>query len=186
MLTNNKQNPFETTLLDNEHGVAIITVLLILLLLTFIGITATNTTVTEKVVVRSDSVFEQGFYLAESAALEGVQRLVNESAPDELLARLVTPASTNFGLLYSADSDEPTSDLANLDSGNDGLVDNSDNFEVSEIDADNDTYRVVIQMPIRGSSLGMGASRLYTYTSYGYTEAKGGRSLIKVGYKRRF
>lgn len=187
MSISNNINTSNLLLPDNERGVAIITVLLILLLLTFIGITATNTTISEKSVVRSDSVFEQGFYLAESAALEGVQRLVNESDLDELLAPLVTASSTNFGLLYSADSAEPTSDLANLDTGGDGVIDSGDTFEVSEIDPANDTYRVVVQLPISsGSSLGLGASRLYSYSAYGYTEAKGGRSLIKIGYKRRF
>ena len=181
-----KDSP-ENTLLANEQGTAIITALLILMLLTFIGITATKTTVTEKAVIRSDAVFETSFYLAESAALEGIQKLANESTPDELLAPLITAASNNDGLLVSADAQEPENDLANCDSDGDGDIDGNDISDVCMLDPDNTTRRLVVQLPISsGSSLGLGSSRLYSYASYGLSEAQGGRSMIKIGYKKRF
>lgn len=174
-------------LVGNERGTAIITVLLILMLLTFIGITSTRTTVTEKAVIRSDAVFERSFYLAESAALEGVQKLANESAPEELLAPLITAASNNNGLLISADAREPENDLANCDSDGDGDIDGNDISDICVLDPDNTTRRLVVQLPISsGSSLGLGSSRLYSYVSYGLTEAQGGRAMIKIGYKKRF
>ncbi len=186
-LLNYKDAP-KSTLLANEQGTAIITALLILMLLTFIGITSTRTTITEKSVIRSDAVFEKSFYLAESAALEGVQRLVNESTPDELLAPLIKPGvSNNDGLLVLADAKEPENDLANCDSQGDGDIDGNDSFDACELDPGNETYRLVVQLPISsGSSLGLGSSRLYSYASYGLTEAQGGRAMIKIGYKRRF
>ncbi len=177
----------ENALLGNEQGTAIITVLLILMLLTFIGITSTRTTVTEKAVIRSDAVFERSFYLAESAALEGIQKLANESTPEELLAPLITAASNNDGLLISADAQQPENDLANCDSNGDGDIDGNDIPDVCVLDPDNTTRRLVVQLPISsGSSLGLGSSRLYSYASYGLTEAQGGRSMIKIGYKKRF
>jgi hypothetical protein len=177
--------------INNENGVAIVTVLLILMLLTFIGITSTNTTITEKKMVRSLAVFERDFSLAESAAMEGVQKIANESTPEELLAPLVTSGANNDGLLVSADPLEPENDIKNLDANGDAQIDRNDfsgaGVTASEVDAKNLTFRKVVQLPIAsGDSLGLGASRVYSYAAYGFSENSGGRAMIKVGYKKRF
>lgn len=172
----------------NENGVAIVTALLVLLLLSFVGITSTYTVLTEKRMVRSDAVFEQNFYLAESAAMEGVQRLANESVPEELLSKLLTGTSKNRDLIIAADDEEPHNLDESLDLiGNDGF--NSDDIaeieESSEVNPN--TKRIVTEMPIpSGSSLGLGGSRLYDYMAYGVSYDYGGRAMIKVGYKKRF
>ena len=183
MNTENARHP----VLANEEGVAIITTLLILMLLTFIGITATKTTITEKKIVRSEAIFERSFYLAESAAMEGIQKLENESTPEELLAsRIVAGVSNNDGLLVSTDANEPENDWKNIDSNDDNVIDGND-YQDSELDPDNETHRLVVQAPIaNGNSLALGSSRLYDYFSYGLTESEGGRAMIKVGYKKRF
>ena len=180
-------------IIENDEGVAIITVLLILMLLTFVGITATNTTTSEKKMVRSESIFERDFFLSESAAMEGVQKMANESTPEELLAPLVKTVTTakNYGLLVDANSDEPENDVKNLDSDNNNQVDqadfNSSAKAISEIDPKNLTFRRVVQLPIQsGDSLALGSSRMYSYASYGYSENSGGRAMIKVGYRKRF
>lgn len=175
-------------IVDNEQGVAIITALLVLLLLSIIAITATKTTTTEKNMVRSEAVFERDFYLAESAAMEGLQKIENESAPKELLAPLIVLAgagqSNNAGLLVSPDPDNPDDEQENLDTNDDGVVDETD-YDASELATE--THRLVVQLPISsGSSLALGSSRLYSYMSYGVTNFEGGRAMIKVGYKKRF
>jgi len=171
----------------NEQGTAIIAALLILLLLTFVAISATDTAINEKAMVRSEAVFEQNFYKAESAAMEGVQKMTNATLPQNLLAAL----SSNNNLLYSADSTEPESDLANLDANGDGVIDSKDAlikpFDTSDIDPA--TYRIVIQMPIApgsSQSLTQANSRLYNYASYGLSLANKGRSIVKIGLKKRF
>ena len=180
-----------TLMTKNEEGVAIITVLLILMLLTFVGITATNTTISEKKMVRSEAIFERDFFLSESAAMEGVQKMANESTPEELLAPLITTGANNEGILISADPREPENDQKNLDTDSDNQVDKSD-FNgsakaISEVDPKNLTFRRVVQLPIQsGDSLGLGTSRIYSYASYGYSENSGGRAMIKVGYRKRF
>jgi hypothetical protein len=171
---------------QNERGVAMFATILILLLLSIVMVASTNTTITEKRQVRSEAIFERAFFLSESSALEAVQKLANETAPDELLAPLIKSGANNEDLLVSADKEEPENDLLNLDSNKDGMIDKNDNFDVSEIDPNNETYRVAVQMPIVGSSLGLDTSRLYSYMSYGYTESNGGRAMVKVGYKKRF
>ena len=182
--------------LCSEKGTAIIVTLLILVLLTLVALTATQTTVTEKAAIRSESIFQQDFYLAESAAMEGVQRLENESSPQELLVPLLKSGANNEELIINvADPNEPDNDLANLDTDGDSDIDGTDFYSsshnttntLSEIDPANETYRMVVQLPITsGNSLALGGSRLYSYLSYGFSESKGGRAMVKVGYKKRF
>ena len=180
-----------TLVIKNEDGVAIVAVLLILMLLTFVGITATNTTTSEKKMVRSEAIFEKDFFLSESAAMEGVQKIANESTPEELLAPLIKPGANNEGVLVNADSKEPENDIKNLDTDSNNQVDKSD-FNgspkaISEVDPKNLTFRRVVQLPIQsGDSLALGDSRVYSYASYGYSENSGGRAMIKVGYRKRF
>ena len=83
-----EQQHTEFAIAGNEQGVAIITVLLLLVLLTIGGIVMTNTVITEKRIVRSDAIFEQSFYYAEAGSLEGVQKLENETDPEELLPNI--------------------------------------------------------------------------------------------------
>lgn len=176
--------------LKNEQGTAIIAALLILMLLTFMAIAATNTTISEKAMVRSEAIFEQNFYKAESAAMEGVQQMTNATTPQNLLAAL-----SSGTLLRSADSQNPESDLANLDTNGDGVIDNFDTFN-STSNIGPDTYQIVIQLPIASGSsksLTQTSSRLYTYAAYGLSMAdkdSTGRfisvSIVKIGFKKRF
>ena len=180
------------SILGNEEGTAIITALLILLMLTFVAISSTDTTVSEKAVVRSEAIFEKDFYLAESAALEGAQKIENETTPDELLPALLTAGANNENLLVEEDADAPDNDREQLADD----VDFSGSIEDAEIQAimetaevDSSTYRRVVLKSgssTSGSSLAMGQSRLYDYMSYGYSTANGGRAMIKIGYKKRF
>ena len=174
----------------NEEGVAIVAVLLILMLLTFVGITATNTTTSEKKMVRSKTVFDRVFLFAESAAMEGVQILAITPKP---LAKYDTT-----GILTSADSKEPENYRKNIDSNppnphgnNNGRIDKGDFAGctncISTIDPNNNTFRLLAQLPIQsGDSLALGGSRVYSYVSYGYSENWGGRALVEVGYRKRF
>ncbi len=172
--------------LQNENGTAIISALLILMLLTIVSITATDTTTTEKRIVRSEAVFEQNFYLAESAAMEGVQRIQDGTTNEQLIATMIPVTDADYNnLIIIPDADNPDDDEANLDTNGDGVFDTNDTYQVTEIDPT--TYRVVIQKDIpSGSSIGMGTSRLYDYLAYGYSEAGNGQVFIKVGVKKRF
>lgn len=177
--------------IKNEQGTAIIVALLILMLLTFMAISATDTTTSEKAMVRSEATFEQNFYKAESAAMEGVQQLANATLPQNLLAAL-----SNGTLLRSANSLQPQSDLANLDTNGDGVIDNKDTFNSTSKIGPN-TYQIVIQLPsppqAASKSLTQTNSRLYSYVAYGLSMAdkdSTGRfisvSIVKIGYNKRF
>ena len=177
-------SPFATV--NNDRGAAMFATILILLLLSIVMVASTHTTTTEKRQVRSEAIFQRAFLLAESAALESVQKLANETDPQKLLAPLIGSKEKNHDLVRSADPDDPQNDLLNLDSNGNGTIEVIDLPDVSEIDPNNATRRAAVQMPIVGGSLGLDGSRLYTYMSYGYTESNGGRAMIKVGYRKRF
>jgi len=199
-------------LYNNENGTAIVAALLILLLLTFVAITATDTTVNEKAMIRSEAIFEQSFSLAESAALEGLQKLasVENDDVDDLLPKRLSGTSKNKELLIESE-DEDTNDIFDiLDENDDNVVDKHDfykdsptgpnhngkydageeladpSFEKSKLG--DETYRTAMILPIaNGDSLSVTTanSRLYRYNTYGLSEANGGKSLILIGYKRR-
>lgn len=173
--------------MNNETGTVIVAALFILLLLTIVGLAATNTSVTEKAMVRSEAVAIRGGYLAESAAMEGVQKIENERTREELLPAWISRSSKNFGLLIGAATWQ-SGDAGDLDLNNDGAVDERDilAMDLSEADPDGHTYRLVVFKGSRGGSSSLGQSRLYDYISYGYSEAFGGRAMIKVGFRKRF
>jgi Tfp pilus assembly protein PilX len=175
---------------ENEDGIAIVSVLLILLLLSIIAVTMTNTTITDKSIVRSEAIFEQGFYLAESGASEGIQRLDNESDPEELLAPLLTASSENKDLLVNQNEDAPEDDRKQLatDDNTDGTIDDHELIAgMNPTDLSANTYRLVVQMPTGfGNSLALGQTRQYEYMAYGVSMNNKTTSMIKMGYRKRF
>lgn len=178
------------TPLRSQDGTAIVAALLILMLLTFVALTATDTTINEKAMVRNEAVFEQNFSLAESAALEGVQMLAskNNDAIDELIPSRLSAASATKDLLIHSESAEMADILENLDATGDKVIDKNDcsRFEKSRLGAE--TYRLAVMLPIAsGDSLSLttAKSRLYQYDAFGLSSDFGGNALVLIGYKRR-
>jgi len=60
------------SILKNEEGTVIVVALLILVLLTIIGISGTNTTVTELQIVGNDARYKQNFYNAEAGLIRDI------------------------------------------------------------------------------------------------------------------
>ena len=192
----------------NENGVVMVATLLILMLLSFVAITMTDTTFFEKKMVRGEAIFKKAFFHAESAAFEGAQRLENvpsTNAAQEILGPVLDTNSEFYNILLVGDDEEPSNleeTLNNFPPGtalppgtpvissdylNRGTpADQTDDLgETSE--QDDETYRLIVQQPIpSGSSLALGQSRLYSYNTYGFSESLDGRALIKLGYKKRF
>lgn len=171
----------------DENGTAIISALLILMLLTFVALLATHTTVDEKMMVRSEAIFEQVFDLAESANFEGVQALA-DSSPECSLEATATAACKTKEFLVNANVEGEDNDILNLDKNLDGKVSGADftGLTRSGLDATNNTYKKIYQKKIEGSSLGLETSRLYTYNVFGFSEKYNSSLLIKTGFKKRF
>lgn len=177
-----------TRCLANEDGTAIVTALLILMLLSLVAVTATDTTVNEKAMVRSEAVFEQNFSQAESSALEGLQKLASKGNDEigNLLPKRLALGSDNKDLLLDSESEEVGDILKVIDTNNDSVVDKTDALEHSELNTN--ALRTAVMLPIAvGDSLSVttAKSRLYRYNTFGLSDDLGGKALICIGYKRR-
>lgn len=162
-----------TSILRNQDGNAIVIAMMILVLLTIIGTSATRNTTVELQVVRNDLVHREQLYRAESAAIEGSQWLQN------------APISNLEDYAARPEMSQNDLDLTTLNL-NDGtwLRSDSDPIGTGTIITG---YRIVDETgPVDLGS----ATNLHIYTVYGLFDQTGGMNrgqvLIAIGYKRRF
>ena len=164
--------------LNNEEGSAIVIALIILVLLTMIGITATDNTVIELQIVRNEAIYKQNFYRAESAVVELGQFMEDNN----LLATYdwLTGSATALDMEVVGNWDWTTPGTPNSQ-----LSNNMDDAG----DANNNTAQAAISNGIAaGGSLDMTGTNLYDYSVYGLFDSTvgQGRSMIMMGYRKRF
>ncbi len=159
-------------IINNEDGSAIVMAMLILAVLTILGISSINTSTTELQIVRNERIYQQNFYMAESAALEGLQSLESASETD-----LDDRNFTTFVWLKKID---PNLDMSDVDNWN-PLT----NAAVSSIFS-NAEYAVVEKNVALKASLDMTAtSQLFDYIGRGKGASNNGRVVIEIGYRKR-
>jgi Tfp pilus assembly protein PilX len=163
------------SILKNEEGTVMVIALLILALLTIIGISGTNTTVTELQIVGNDARYRQNFYRAEAAVMEAAQ--MSENAPvDTLRDRTFNTAGYEWLTGRGVNSSDMTV-TANWNIGT--------NCTTAAATLPSTMYSVV-EEGVVGGSLDVSGTQLYEYTIYGLCNANNGESFIVVGYKMRF
>jgi len=165
MTDQNKKN-----IMANEQGSALILVMILMSVLAIIGFSSINTTTIELQIVRNERIYQNNFYKAESAALEGLQFL-EEATFDQLDDR----SFSTFIWLKQDDDAVDMTDTVNWSAANSALaaIPGSD-------------YSVREKGIASGGSLDMSAtSNLYDYVSRGYGYAQNGKALIEIGYKKR-
>jgi hypothetical protein len=116
----------------------------------------------------NDKIFKQGFYLAESAAMEAAQR-IEDASIETLCSGSISWISTQEGIL--ADIEAP---------GWNGSA-----SSCSSID-NNTRFGAVDQGIAPGSSLGMGKSNLHSYVVFGRFGGPRGRCLVEAGFRKSF
>ena len=84
--------------LNNEEGSAIVIALIILVLLTMIGITASDNTVIELQIVRNEAIYRQNFYRAEAAVIEAAEILEDTANTADLF--LQQQLTTGFKAIH--------------------------------------------------------------------------------------
>ena len=67
---------------NGQNGSIILIVLMLLVILSVIGISSTNTSVTENFIVRNTAIRKQNLHLADAAAMEVVQRVLDAGLND--------------------------------------------------------------------------------------------------------
>ena len=164
----------EKSLLRNEDGSIMVIALVLLVLLTFLGMSATTTSSIEVQIARNDRIYKQNFYLAEGAAMTALQTL-EDAAPANLM-----PTTTTFSWLTTSavDMSNPATMITYDDQG-------PGNLGTLAIDP-NARYGVVSHGIAPGASyLITSPTRLYEYSVYGLYSGNG-QSHIVMGYRKRF
>ncbi len=175
----------ETGMKSNEDGFVLVLGLIFLVILSLLAVAGVRMTSTELKIAGNERVAKVNFYTAEAAAFEGVQRRLNKFKKEDNL-----PNHSDFNPVNNPElktvTDE-TDDMPNLDSDSDGEIDQTvSTYLPGNLYGNKMELLVVLNSIPTGSSLALGSTRLYDFTSYGYAEQNNGSSLIKVGFKKRF
>ena len=164
-------------IVSNESGSAMVMAMVILAVLTILGISSINTSTIELQIVHNEKIYQQNFYQAESAAIEGVQKLEDVGSSDTALAQTWCKKSSD-------DYDDDYDDYDASDTDDPEVWTDADPDDNLGIDA---TVSVVLKGRDPTSSLNMApdSKSKYMYKIRGYGKADNGKVLIEIGYKIR-
>ena len=170
-----------TSILKNEDGGVLVAAILILVLLTIIGVVSTTISNTEINTAFNEIIYQQNLYRAEGAIIEAVERLDRELDP-----------KTNPPSWLEPDRNEITrDDIKDREfwvSGLSGTIPQSATLDNPSSTLDDNTDFVVVSEGLyKGSSLGMGGSRVHKYSVFGRSAPPNrGETIIEIGYLKAF
>ena len=161
-------------IINNEEGSLIAIVLLLMAVLTVIGISASNTSISESQVVRNETGYKTSFFRAEAAAIEAIQRLEDEINLDSFPPLYLMPIGT-----VSDDNVLPAVTLWET---------NAQNAGIAAMPKTKLRYLAVTRGIQAGSSMAMGEAQVHSYVVYGreWSDDYGGNVLVGIGYTKPF
>jgi hypothetical protein len=161
------------SILIKENGSVLIVALILLVLLTLMGISATMNTDIELQIAGNELISRMNFYRAEAAAMENIQVLDN--AGDQI----TDPGNRNW-LNLEGDLPNPDdiTDPANWTDVYSGDSDPGDS-------ANDQRYLTIFEGVIAADSLDMTRSRIYTYRIVG-SNRNNGLSVVEMGFRKPF
>ena len=159
-------------ILKGEDGSIVVIALMILVVLTLLGISATRTAEIEIQIARNENIFKQNLYLAECATMAGAQMLENETNTSTLKYLLLD-------WLHSSLPDPNIGSTTNWDPYN--------NNSIQGLDPSN-RYMAVDLGIASGSSLDIGGNPtiLRQFSIFGRSDRNHGEAIIELGYMKRF
>jgi Tfp pilus assembly protein PilX len=156
---------------QNQHGAVLYGVLMVLLLLTIIGVASTKVSNTEVQISTNELIYQQNFYRAEGAAMEGAELL--EAIPDPSKA----PAETWIDQVVNGVTD---SEIRTWQFG----VSPTPKASVALTDT---TLIALSEGIVKGSSLDVEASKVHGYAIYGRSAPlRRGATTVQIGYLKAF
>ena len=172
-------------LLHEEDGFILITSMVVLMILSFIGIAGTRNTTAELQIAGNDKTVKELFYDAESAAMESAGLMNNEDDPDELIAKRTSkpwitktlpngkdPVRAKKISEVWADNSFPGISPSLIAGGNKAI-------KLSVID------RGIVKGK-SASSIKITSSSVHGYHLYGYAAQEKSWDLVEIGYRKRF
>jgi type IV pilus assembly protein PilX len=154
-------------LLKNENGSIMVIGLVMLMLLTLLGISATTTSTIEIRIAGNEIEYKRNLYLAEATALEFAQEMQDD------------PDLGNNPEIKALDSVTP--DNIRDDTHWDG----AGNSYQSDVDP-KARYIPVFEGLAPGASLDMAKSTVNAYTIYGRSKENNAVAIVEIGYRRPF
>lgn len=177
MRSDKGQIPLNSRFGSDPRGSILVIVLLVMLAVTILGVLSIHTSAVELQIAGTERRMREAFYLAEAAAVEGVQRLVNAESTDMNERYLAWHHSQKDIEAKSIDFRDP------LDWDVDRIApDNGIFATVGE-----DVFIAAVEWRVAtGSSLISTESRLYVNRVYGLCSKNNADTLIEIGYKSRY
>jgi hypothetical protein len=170
MMKNRKLSAF----VNNENGSALVISVLILMLLTFLGIAATNTTSIETYIAGNEKIYKQNFYMAEGAMQEAIQRIENETIADQLRG-----TTSSYIWLNTC------SELKDTNWDNDGQS-GTVSSGASALGSRFEVFDGGIVRGSKASSIKITSSSVHEYAVYGRSTSNNGQVVVEAGFKKRF
>jgi len=175
---------FVVTLDNNEHGSVMVVAVMMVALLWIIGIAANYLASIEVQIAGNERTYQENFYLAESAALEGVQRISNPiNAPlSHSESWLKEENEVDFIHKREVWEDQNNRASASVDNLSDPCFDDT-------VDRNSDS-NIYFAANYRGKPPGasLKTTNVYqehAYSVYGlYQSESAGEALIEIGFKR--
>jgi len=160
-------------ILGNEDGSVLVVALVMLVLLTIIGISASTTSTIEIQIAGNEKIYKQNFFRAEGGAMDGVQTLENTPTPLTDLAQLDCLSSMDPCVLLAEPTDAEIRDN-NFPANRTQSLDANSNFFAYQVG------------PAKASSIAMSKSKIFEYEIYGRSNQTNGQVVIAVGYRKAF
>ncbi len=163
--------------LGHPSGSILLVVLLVIASLTLLGVLAINTTAVDMAIARNHRDLRESFYLAEAAAMEGLQRMLNSPAVDL--------AECHFIWHHSATEVEQS----HLDFRRPGNWHTDDPQHANALQSPLDAHTFLAATESRvagGSSLIATDSRLYVNRLYGLCTKHDADNVVQIGYYMRY
>ena len=163
-----------TSILKNEDGAVLVAAILILVLLTIVGIVSTTISNTEINTAFNEIIYQQNLYQAEGATVEAV----------DLLDGIADP-KTNPPSWLEPDLDQITNaDINDSTFWQSGL---SGTMPQASSTLGDTRFVVVSEGLVSGTSLGMGSSKVHSYSVFGRSAPPNrGATIIEIGYLKAF
>ncbi len=162
---------------QNPNGSILVVVLLVMTAISILGIMSINTSTVELRIARNEREVREVFYLSESAAIEGVQRLI-DTPPIDLEEKI---QCWHHGIETATAENLNFRDPQKWDVDGRG----EDNGRRSALDQ-NAFFSAVEHRLATGSSAIVTESRLYMNQVYGLSTKYNAVSLVEIGYYLRY
>lgn len=172
---------------NNQEGSVLVVALIMLVLLTILGIAATNTSTLETRIAGNERVYKQNLYAAEAAAMECAQRIDN--GEDEMT--IMGDRDDNWLLDNDSGQDKDNS-LGTPLSIEDGDFDERilDEAVWNAVAGDSANvpgeaqFLAYFMGVTHGASLDMSQTNVYDYRTFGRRDLHGGGVVVELGLRQ--